>query len=170
MTVPSFQGAEVVDVVNQVKQAYAIVAQEGGADLIPLKSVELSLTAVTTFTIDAGVKFKIPFIDWELDVGHSVSEEYTHTIDMTLEPPVAGLAIDLGREPLSNQLVSALRTIRNVASAAPRGDIPLELAEGTVVLQFVVTRESKAEVLVVSGSRKDVTTHLLTVKVGTPDG
>jgi hypothetical protein len=166
---PEFRGAEVVDVIDQVKQAFAIVSREAGADLIPLKSVELTLTAATTYTIDAGVKFKIPFLEWEVEIGHKVSEEYTHVIELSLEPPAADSRLDLGGEPISRQLVDALRTIRNVASKATQGDIPLALSEGSVDLQFVVTQESVAKVLVVSGERKSVTTHQLKVLVGATD-
>jgi NTP-dependent ternary system trypsin peptidase co-occuring protein len=162
-------GVLLEDVVQQVKDAFELIALDPGADLVPLKSLKMTLTSVLEWTISGGPKLKIPFLELELELGHSITREQTQTVEIELVPPkkeAEGLA---PREALAPQLAEALRTIRRTVQAAAAKNPPLKLLEGSVELNLVVTRDSTAKLIVFSGERKDVTTQKLLVSVGGPD-
>jgi Trypsin-co-occurring domain 2 len=164
---PEVDGALLDDVVQQVKDAFYLVANDIGADLVPLKSLKLTVKTVLEWTVAGGPKFKIPFVEVEIELGHSITHERTHTIEIELKPPAADVA-EAAREALAPQLAEALRTIRRTVQAAASSEPKLELGEGTIELNFVVTHDSKAKLIVFSRERKDVTTHTLLVTVGKP--
>lgn len=163
-------GVPLEEVLEQVRQGFYLVAKESGSDLVPLKGVELTLNTVLEWTAKFGPKFKIPFVDIEVDLSHTSTRSQVHTVTIKLKRPSAGLDERwTAPSDLPTTLADGLRTIRDAVKAAAAGDPPLELDEGSLKLQFGVGHDDTAKLIVFEAGRKSAWTHTLTVLVGEPE-
>jgi hypothetical protein len=161
-------GIPLADVLRQVNLAFYVVANEPGSDLVPLKAVELTLNTVLEWTVSFGPKFKIPFFDIEVELGHEITRSQTHTIVIKLKRP-APLEGFAPPPDIPESLAEGLRTIRQTVQAAAAGEPPLVLDEGSLELQFGISHDSTAKLIVFSGEYQKAWTHTLSVIVGQPD-
>jgi hypothetical protein len=73
----------------------------------------------------------------KLSVGAKVTKKDTHTIDITLMPPEER---PTRGGDVSEVLVSAIATIRDVMTQAAMGDDPWALSTGIIDISFAITQ------------------------------
>lgn len=158
-------GVALEQVVEQVRRAFYLVANEPGSELVPLKGIELTLNTVLEWTASIGPKFKIPFVDIDVDLSQAVTRSQVHTVTIKLKRPAADTRW-VAPPDLPTTLADGLRTIRKTVQTAAEGEPRLVLDEGSLELQFGVERDSSVSLLVFEVKRKSAWTHTLTVLVG----
>jgi hypothetical protein len=144
-------GADVEDVVRQVKEAVAAVqaAQaERGPDAAAVEVVRVDLTIRTVATRSGGgeISVRVPFVGQDLGGGVAVSREQVQTVQLSLVPPTL-VAKGTRRWDVSAELVAAILGIedglRRSAAAEPR----FELDTAAVELNLVLGRDGRLSLL-----------------------
>jgi hypothetical protein len=111
--------------------------------------------------IGVGFKLKIPYVNWELGVDGKVAQEKTQTISVKLVP--AQVKLEEGVVPIDMPLADALLEVAHIVHDAAVNPPVLGLEEGTITLQFVLTKDGSLSLLGVDASNSNVTTHRLEV-------
>src|SRR5215475_2060280 len=105
-------GADIEDVVRQVKEAVAAVQAEQaaqaeqavGAAAVEVARVELTIRTVGLRSAGGEVSFRVPMVGQELGAGVEVSREQVQTVELSLVPP-AVLAKGVRRWDVATELV-----------------------------------------------------------------
>jgi hypothetical protein len=158
-----FEGASPGGVIEKVKYALGVAQEKAGAAGLgfALGSVSLELTAVQSREVGGGLKLKIPYVDWELGGDGKIAKEKTQTISVKLVP--APLKADEAVLPIDMPLADALLEVARIVHDATVNPPVLGFEEGTITLQFVLTKEGSLSLLGVDASESNVTTHKLDV-------
>lgn len=102
-------------------------------------SVQLVLKVIATSARGGRLSFRVPALGMQLSVGGKVTRQDTHTLDLTLTPPLQPSGHELRDGEVEDAIVDAISTIRAVITSATEGDDPWVLSSGTVDISFVVT-------------------------------
>lgn len=164
-----FSGAEISDVVSQVKAALSDVQTDlADSNLPPLKQVKLSLK--TTLGKKVGASFKLLVIT----IGGSWEEEKVQQLDLVLVPPSAGNPKQIATESVTQALKDAILSAAIGVRDASSGSIPLKLSNLDVTLGLTVKEGGEAgakpEILPItlnlSGGLSKAQIHTLVVSFG----
>jgi len=110
------------------------------------------------------LNFHVPFIGTEFAVGASRTQRDTHTIDITLVPPVQP-SPGAARGDIRDVLVEAIRRVRQTVASASEGEDPWHLSTARVDISFGVTREGTISVTAEGGMTGE-TTNTLRLSLG----
>lgn len=158
-----FQGDSPSNVIEKVKYALGVAeARAGKAGLgYALGSVLLEMTVVQSKDVKGGLKLKIPYVDLELGADAGIAQEKTQTISIKLVPePIKPVEADSPIDiPLADALVEVAEIVRKAYTSAPK----LVLGEGSVTLQFVLTKNGSLSLIGVEAAVSNATTHKLVV-------
>lgn len=127
---------------------------------LQVASVQLILKVVATSALGSGLNFRVPVLGMQLSVGGKITRQDTHTLDLTLTPPVQPSGHKLRDGDVEDAIVDAISTIRAVITSATEGDDPWVLSSGTVDISFVVTEIGTIS-LGVEGELASEVTHTL---------
>jgi hypothetical protein len=159
-------GIDPAVVLGEIKTALEILQSEPGADRVPLQSIELSLLTIATKNAEGKPAFKLPIIGWSIGGGARITDEVAHHVKITLVPPRPSTAPPAPVEVRPNELVLALRLIRDTAIAAEKEPNGLALKDGSAEIKFGVTREGSIALAIVEVGASREETHSMTVTVG----
>ena len=162
-------GVDIAGLVSTIKSSIK-KANVSGADNsgdLQVVSVDLSLRTIATTKAGGGVELRVPFVGMKLKFGAGITNQDTHTIDMTLVPPDQLAEPELRTFDVEEGLVTAIETIRAVVAQAAEGDLPFLLKHGGVEISFVVTRTGTIS-LGVEGELTNEITHTLRLGLGPP--
>ena len=123
---------------DSIKQAG--VSQTSQTTDLRVGSVQLILDVVASKAAGGALNFCVPFIGMKLSVGTKVTKKNTHTIDITLVPPVEPAGHQVRAGDVEDVLVNAIATIRDVVTSAAEGDDPWVLSAGKVDISFAITQ------------------------------
>lgn len=156
------QGVPVDTLVRVVKDSIkqAGVSRTSQTRDLRVASVQLILEVMASNTAGGGLDFCVPFIGMKLSLGAKVTEQDTHTIDLTLVPPEEGNSRQVRGGEVQQVLVSAIATIRRVVTQAAEGDDPWVLSASTIDITFAVTKTGTIS-LGVNGELANEVTHTL---------
>ena len=160
-------GVDIAGLVSTIKSSIKR-ANVSGADKssdLQVVSVDLSLRTIATRKAGGGVELRVPFVGMKLKFGADVTNQDTHTIDMTLVPPDQLAEPGLRTFDVEESLVTAIETIRATMAEAAKGDPPFLLKHGGVEISFVVTRSGTIS-LGVEGELSNEITHTLHLGLG----
>jgi hypothetical protein len=146
------------EVVRQIKEAINAFQREAAAEGkgIEIKAVDLSLEAVALRDAGGQLKFTVPFVGLEVEIGGKLAKEQTQTINLTLFPTKQ--VEEFSPPEIGPELLEGMRVIREAVRYAAEGEPRFDLREPKVELSFVVTKEGKVT-LFVAGEMKDTITH-----------
>lgn len=133
------EGVPINSLVSVVKESIkqAGVSRTSQTRDLQVASVQLILDVVASKTVGGRLDFRVPFIGMKLSLGAKVTNKDTHTIDITLVPPEER---PTRGGDVSEVLVSAIVTIRDVMTQAAAGDDPWALSAGIIDISFAVTQ------------------------------
>ena len=136
------EGVPVAALISVVKDSIkqAGVSRTSQTRDLHVASAQLILDVVAAKTAGGGLDFRVPFIGMKLSPGTKVTKKDTHTIDITLVPPVDGDTREVRDTDMEEALVNAIATIRDVITEAAEGDDPWILWTGTIDLCFAITQ------------------------------
>jgi hypothetical protein len=136
---PGKGGAEIAEVVKQVKDALSDVQTELAQSNLPqLKAVKLSLK--TAIESKAGGSFKLVVIT----IGGTKEESSVQQIDVTLVPPNPGNPKQISTQSVTKALEDAILSAARGVRDAGAGTVPLKVSEVTVSLNFSVKDSGNA--------------------------
>jgi Trypsin-co-occurring domain 2 len=161
------EGVPVNSLIRMVKDSVrrAGVSRASDARDLQVTSVQLILRVVVSKTVGGSLDFRVPFIGMKLSAGTKVTRHDTHTIDMTLTPPVQQAAREVRGSDIEDALVDAITTIRETMAGAAEGDDPWILTTGTVDLSFAITATGTIS-LGVDGELGSEVTQTLRLAIG----
>jgi hypothetical protein len=133
------EGVPVGTLISVVKESIkqAGVSRTSQPRDLQVASVQLILDVVASKTVGGKLDFRVPFIGMKLSIGAKVTKKDTHTIDITLVPPEER---PTRGGDVSEVLVSAIATIREVMTQAAVGDDPWALSAGIIDISFAITQ------------------------------
>jgi Trypsin-co-occurring domain 2 len=136
------RGVHVDTLVSVIKESIkqAGVSRSSQARDLRVASVQLILEVVASKLAGGGFDFCVPFIGMKLSLGVKVTKKDTHTIDITLVPPVDRDTRQVRGGEVEDALVNAIATIRNVMTKAAEGDDPWVLSASTIDISFAITQ------------------------------
>jgi hypothetical protein len=144
---------------DSIKQAG--VSRTSQAGDLQVASVQLILDVVASKTVGGRLDFCVPFIGMKLSLGAKVTKKDTHTIDITLVPPEER---PTRGGDVSEALVSAIATIREVVTQAAAGDDPWVLSAGIIDISFAIAQNGTIS-LGVDGELASELTHTLRLEL-----
>lgn len=134
-------GIPVQELITAVKDAVkrAGVSSSSSSSDMRVESVQLMLKALASKSAGGALDIRIPFIGMKLRAGTKITNQDTHTIDITLKPPDKPTR-KVRASNVEDALVDAIVTIRTAVEQAAAGDDPWDLSTGTIDITFGVTK------------------------------
>jgi hypothetical protein len=160
-----FQGDSPSNVIEKVKYALGVAeARAGKVGLgYSLGSVLLEMTVVQSKDVKGGLKLKIPYVDLEVGTDAGIAREKTQIISIKLVPePIKPVEAD---SPIDIPLADALVEVAAIVQKAYTSEPKLVLGEGSVTLQFVLTKNGSLSLIGVEAAASNATTHKLVVNL-----
>lgn len=152
-------GVPVDELIRVIKASVKRAGVSSAADL-QIASVQLILKVIAASTVGGGLNFRVPVLGMQLSVGGKITQQDTHTLDITLVPPAQPSSHELRDGDVEDAIVDAITTIRAVITSAAQGDDPWVLSTGTVDISFVVTETGTISLGVEGELAKEVTNTL----------
>ena len=154
-------GLEPAEVVSQIKAAIAHAGFDtaAGSGGIALQSITITLSAVTSTTVDLDGKLTVPVVSWVLELEGGLSDANTHIVEVVLEPPwpkpaeAAHLAATPGSS-IDQQLILAFQTLQQTVADAAATPLPLRATSSKVTLSLEVTKDYQVKLAVPSWEHK----------------
>jgi len=137
------EGVPINALIGTIKESLrsAGVSRDSGEGDLQVSSVQLVLNVVATESAGGRLDFCVPFIGMKLSMGAKVTNQDTHSIEITLVPPEAATTDREVRSDIETILVDAIDSIRGVMASAAGGDEPWVLSTSEVEISFIVTKE-----------------------------
>jgi Trypsin-co-occurring domain 2 len=151
-------------IVGEVKKAILTLAKDPPTNgtVVAVTKADLTLQAIVEKQFGGDFKFKI--FGHDLGTSFGLTKADTHTINIDLEPTAAEIA---AFEPhgIADDLVEAMRAIRDSVAHAEANEPRFKLDEATVELNFEVDKYGTIN-FVVTGGRKTANTHTIKLTLG----
>jgi hypothetical protein len=147
------------ELISVIKTSIRRAGVSSTADL-QVTSVQLILKVIATSARGGGLNFRVPVLGMQLIVRGEITRQDTHTLDLTLTPPVQPPGHELRDGDVEDAIVDAITTIRSVIASATEGDDPWVLSSSTVDISFVIT-ETGTISLGLEGELANEVTHTL---------
>lgn len=154
---------KLIDAIKGAISRSNVSSAHPGGDLV-VTSIYLKLNAIVVISAGGGLDFRVPFIGMKVKVGASVAHEYTHLLEMTLEPGATQF-VEVRDLPVADAIVDAVDTVRAVMAHAAWGDDPFVLRDSTVELKFGVKKDGNIS-LGIDGDLSGDITHTLRLAFG----
>ncbi|NYB51652.1 MAG: hypothetical protein HVN35_03670 [Methanobacteriaceae archaeon] len=153
------EGVGVAEIVNSIKWALLVTQGELETSGIKLKRIELNLKSIASRKAGAGIRFQIPILG-KLKIGSNVSYKSVQTISLVLNTPKTPTKDIIPSIGLDKNLKSLIMSLADGVKAAVDGNIPLEMGESWVELNFVLKSENEVSLIIETGFDAELTNSL----------
>lgn len=151
-------GIQIDKIISKVKKAIREVEQRSYRSDLGVKVEKLDLKLKTFNSKKGGIELKVPIVDLDLGLGGNISNEETHTIELTLIP--VDDARLFGEEDIEDNLVDLIlgieQGIKNALVDFPR----FKLQKASVELNFVVNTNGEISIVVIGEKKIETTNNL----------
>jgi hypothetical protein len=164
----TIDGLSVADVVRRIKLAIRQANIGGDGEDLAIAGVELTLKVLATDAGGAGFEWKVPVLGLTLKGGAKATHSNTSTVHVALVPPDhegGGGALKVDAD-LEDELVNGVHLIREAVNQSAVSEPQFKLKEGSVELEFVVTKEGNLSLLL-TAEAKDEVTHTMKLLLAT---
>lgn len=153
------EGVAISEIVDSIKRALIETQGELQTSGIKLKRIELTLKSIASGKAGAGITFQIPILG-KLKIGSDVSSKSVQTIFLALDAPKTPTKGIVPSMELEKNLKGLILSLAEGVKAAVDNQVPLEMGESWVELNFVLKSENEISLIIEAGFDAELTNNL----------
>lgn len=153
------EGLAVKIIVDAIKKSLSEAQEELKSSGIKLKRIELTLKSIASEKAGVGIIFQIPLLG-KLKIGSDVSSKSVQTIFLALKTPKPPTKDKIPPAELDKNLEDLISGLVEGVKAAVDGQMPLEMDESWVELNFVLKSENEISLIIEAGFDAELTNNL----------